>query len=117
MIGASSSGVRVTACPLRMLRIVVARSPGSASCARNAAVAAPSSTASADTRRRSASAEEVRVMEDRPSLRVLLPDVVEAAAHGQRREPVVHADRERVIRDVLLGALIGGVLCVDVGGR
>src|SRR5690606_30909448 len=96
MIGASSSGVRATAWPLRMLRIVVARSPGNAIWARNAAVAAPSSTATAATMRRSASAEEVRVMEDRPPLRAFLPDAIDRPADGESREPVVHADREGV---------------------
>src|SRR3954452_6824231 len=123
-----------------MLRMVVARSPGSASWAKNATVAAPHSTTTAAPTLRSrvmatarprrgriafsaigpavsagsaaavSSLDEVGVIERRSSLCVLLPDPVQLRRDRERAEPVVDADRQGVLGDVVLRLLVGGVL-------
>src|SRR3954447_4501787 len=146
LICASSAGVRACAWPARMFRMVVARSPGRASCAKKATVAAPHSTTTAAPTLRSrvkatarprrgripftaidtasaigpagsagsaaavSSLDEVGVIERRSSLCVLLPDPVQLRRDRERAEPVVDADRQGVLGDVVLGLLVGGVL-------
>src|SRR6478752_5194655 len=124
-----------------MLRMVVARSPGSASWAKNATVAAPHSTTTAAPILRSrviatararrgriafcaigpaapvSSLDEVGVIERRSSLCVLLPHVVQLRRDSERAQPVVDADREGVLGDVVLRLLVGGVLRVHGRGR
>src|SRR3954466_8685269 len=104
-----------------MFRMAVARSPGSASWAKKATVAAPQSTTSADSVLRTncrATArpllDEIRVIERRTSLRVLLPHVLQLRRHGEGAQPVVDADRQRVLGDVVLGLLVVGVLFGDI---
>src|SRR4051794_33219213 len=126
MIGASSSGVRCCGWPALMFRMTVARSPGSSSWAAKATVAAPQSTTTAEAalsatvraraRQRTGATvlaesgplretgllSEVRVIERRPPLCVLLPHALQLRADGKRAEPVVKPDRQRAVGDVVL---------------